>query len=131
VIPYVGGALTVASAGWDQWREDAENPDLTTTDRVGRAAGAGVWIGGATMTGAWVGATVGTMLFPGVGTGVGFAIGAGVGLAAGAAANAWTPVKHAFADAGQWTANQAVDIGHDIGSGLHSVTKHLPDLNPF
>ena len=154
MIPFVGGGIAVASAGWDQWREDASNPNLTTTDRVGRAAGVGVYVGGAAVAGA----AIGTMIFPGVGTVAGLAIGAGAGLVAGAVASSITPVKEFMADAGQWTANAAVDAYNwsgdrvedvrdwgsdridDIRGGLESAGESvddklpdidMPDLNPF
>jgi hypothetical protein len=149
-IPFVGGGIAIASAGWDQWREDASNPNLTTTDRVGRAAGVGVYVGGASVAGA----AIGTMIFPGVGTVAGLAIGAGAGLVAGAVASSITPVKEFVADAGQWTANAAVDAYNwsgdrvddvrdwggdrvdDIRGGLESagdwVSDRMPDIDlPF
>jgi hypothetical protein len=133
-LPYVGGALAIGGAGWDQWRDDAKNPDLSTTDRAGRAVGVGTYVGGASIAGA----TIGTMILPVGGTAAGLVVGAGVGLLAGAAASSWTPAKEFAADAGQWTANAAVDSYHwtgdridDIGDGLKSVSKHIPDLNPF
>jgi hypothetical protein len=136
-LPIIGGAAAIASAGWDQWREDSKNPNLSTTDRVGRAAGVGTYVGGASIAGA----AIGTALFPGVGTVAGLAIGAGAGLAAGAVASSITPVKEAMADAGQWTANAVVDAGKGIASGASWVKDHaphidlpdikVPDLNPF
>jgi hypothetical protein len=144
-LPIIGGALAMGSAGWDQWREDASNPNLTTTDRVGRAAGVGVYVGGASVAGA----AIGTAIFPGVGTVAGLAIGAGAGLVAGAVASSITPVKEAMADAGQWAANAAVDTYNwgadrvsDIGDGLSQgadwvrdklpdIDIDMPDLNPF
>jgi hypothetical protein len=123
-LPIVGGAAAIASAGWDQWREDAGNPNLTTTDRVGRAAGVGAYVGGASIAGA----AIGTALFPGVGTVAGLAIGAGAGLLAGAAASSIVPVKHAMAEAGQWTANAAVDTAKGIASGASWVKDHVPHV---
>lgn len=124
-LPIVGGAAAIASAGWDQWREDSSNPNLTTTDRVGRSAGVGVYVGGASIAGA----AIGTALFPGVGTVAGLAIGAGFGLAAGAAASSIVPVKHAMAEAGQWTANAAVDTAHGIADGANWVKDHAPHVS--
>jgi hypothetical protein len=129
-IPWVGGAVAVGSAGWDQWREDANNPNLTTTDRVGRAAGVGMYVGGSAVAGA----AIGTMLFPGVGTVAGLAIGATAGLVAGAVASSIEPLKNAAAAAGQWTANAAVDawtwsgdrIG-DIRGGIDAGKQWLDD----
>ena len=138
-LPYVGAAVNVASAGWDQWRQDASNPNLTTTDRVGRAAGVGVYVGGASVAGA----AIGTMIFPGVGTVAGLAIGATAGLVAGAVASSITPVKEFAADAGAAVANAAVDTVEwsgdrlqDLGEGISDLADKLPDidmpdLNPF
>jgi hypothetical protein len=137
-IPFVGGAIAIGSAGWDQYREDASNPNLTQTDRVGRAAGVGVYVGGASIAGA----AIGTAIFPGVGTGVGLVIGAGAGLAAGAVAASITPAKEFMADVGSTVANGAVDGYHTVvdtagdvkdklSDGLDSVKDHIPDLNPF
>jgi phage-related tail protein len=143
VVPVVGGVLAIGSAGWDQWRADASNPNLSTTDRVGRSAGVGVYVGGASIAGA----AIGTAIFPGVGTVAGLAIGAGAGLVAGAVASSITPVREAMADAGQWTANAAVDAYNwsgdrveDIGEGISDASDwvsdkmpdiDMPDLNPF
>lgn len=159
-IPVAGTVIGMGSAGWDQWRADSSNANLTTTDRVGRAAGVGVYVGGA----AAAGGAIGTMIFPGVGTLAGAGIGAAGGLLVGAAASAWEPGKHAAAWVGQhvangvvdgaqgvahgaeaayhWTdhqihagidlANQTADKLHDLGSGaVHTAGDVLDDLNPF
>lgn len=131
-VPFVGGAVSIGSAGWDQYREDASNPNLTQTDRVGRAAGVGVYVGGASIAGA----AIGTAIFPGVGTGVGLLIGAGAGLAAGAVAASIEPAKEFMADVGSTVANGVSDgyeatsdfVG-DVGDKLSDID--LPDLNPF
>jgi hypothetical protein len=126
VIPGVGGALVVGSAAWDQWREDAENPNLTTTDRVGRSVGVGAYVG----TAAIIGGELGMMIpIPIGGPLAGAAVGALVGLGMGAAANAVTPVKHFFADAGQTVANGAVDTYNGIKDGVKSITSHIPHIH--
>jgi hypothetical protein len=137
-VPVIGTLAGMASAGYDQWHDDAGNQNLTTTDRTGRAVGVGTYVGGAAAIGAAVGSVV-----PVGGTLVGAGVGAVVGLAAGAAASAWTPGKEAAAAAGQWTANAAVDTYHwtgdrvsDLADGVESLvdkipTPDLPDLNPF
>jgi hypothetical protein len=136
-IPFVGGAISVGSAGWDQWRDDASNPNLTTTDRVGRSVGVGTYVGGAAIAGATVGSIV-----PVGGTAVGLVVGAGVGLTVGAVATSITPVKNAAADAGQWTANAAVDSYNFVEGGvsdaagwaddrIDDIGDAIPDLNPF
>jgi hypothetical protein len=118
--PITGGVLAAASAGIDQWREDSGDPDLTTTDRVGRSVGVGAYVGGAAVAGA----AIGTFICPVGGTAVGAAAGAVGGLVFGAAASSITPAKHAAAAVGQWTANRVEDVGH----GVKSV---LDDINPF
>jgi uncharacterized protein YukE len=157
-----GGGVFLAglSGGIEQWHTDAGRTDLTTTDRVGRAAGVGTYMAGAAATGAVIGSVI-----PGAGTLAGAAIGAGVGLAMGAAANAWTPGKEWAANAGQDVANFAVDTydgatdlvntgldnadqfldsaGENIAQGVTDFASDLdkaadllpdvdlPDLNPF
>jgi uncharacterized protein YukE len=157
-----GGGVVLAgiSGGVEQWHNDAGRTDLTTTDRVGRAAGVGTYMAGAAATGAVIGSVI-----PGAGTLTGAAIGAGVGLAMGAAANAWTPGKEWAANAGQTVANAAVDTydgakdlvnsgidhadqfldsaGQNIADGVTGLASDLdkaadllpdvdmPDLNPF
>jgi hypothetical protein len=126
-MPVTGGLLAGASAGIDQWREDADNPNLTTTDRVGRSVGVGVYVGGATATGA----LIGTAIFPGPGTAAGAAAGAVTGLVVGAAASSFTPAKHAAAAVGQWTANAATDTAKSVAHAVTHPKQLLDDINPF
>ena len=155
-----GVVLAGISGGIEQWHNDAGRTDLTTTDRVGRAAGVGTYMGGAALAGAAIGSVV-----PGAGTVAGAVIGAGVGLAVGAAANAWQPGKEFAANAGQAVANGVVDTydgakdlvdsgldhadqfldsaGENIAEGVTDFASDLdkaadllpdvdmPDLNPF
>jgi len=122
-LPFAGAAIGIGSAGIDQYRSDANNPNLTQTDRVGRAVGVGTYVGGA----AAGGAAIGTFFFPGVGTLGGAAIGAGAGLLFGAAAASIDPLKELSADAGQAVANGVEDAGDWAGDQV----KKLPDLNPL
>jgi uncharacterized protein YukE len=116
-LPVFGTALGIGTAAWDQWRLDSRNPNLTTTDRVGRSAGVGIYVGGA----AAGGAALGTLIFPGVGTLAGAGIGAAGGLLVGAAAVAFEPGKELAAKAGQWTANAAVDTWNWSGDRLDDL----------
>lgn len=85
----VGGAI----AGWDQWKEDSEDKDLTTGERVDRTATkAGMVVAGQMMgaaggeaVGGAAGGLVGTVV-PGIGNAAGAAAGAYVGEMAGAVA---------------------------------------------
>jgi uncharacterized protein YukE len=113
-LPVVGTLAGMGSAAYDQWRQDLSNPNLSTTDRVGRAGGVGVYVGGA----AAAGAAIGTFFFPGVGTVAGAAIGAVSGAVAGAVAMSIDPLMNAAADAGQWTANAAVNTYNWAGDRI-------------
>ena len=53
-----GSILAGISGGIEQWRTDAGRTDLTTTDRVGRAAGVGTYMAGAAMAGAMIGSVI-------------------------------------------------------------------------
>lgn len=79
----VGNGLTVATAGHQQWQDDADDPRLSTADRVGRTAVRAGLEGGAALAGGFVGgqygAAIGTMILPGAGTAIGTVVGAGVG----------------------------------------------------
>jgi hypothetical protein len=124
-LPIVGTAAGMGSAAWDQWNADASNPSYTSTDRVGRAAGVGVYVGGA----AAGGAALGTMIFPGVGTLAGAGIGAAGGLIVGAAASAWEPGKELAADVGQGVANFAVDTYNTVDSGLQTAESAIESVD--
>jgi hypothetical protein len=100
-----GSILAGISGGVEQWHADAGRSDLTTTDRVGRAAGVGTYMASAAMAGAIAGSFI-----PVGGTLAGAVVGAGVGLVVGAVANSIEPAKEFAANAGQAIANGAVDL---------------------
>lgn len=85
----VGGAI----AGWDQWKEDSEDKDLSTGERVDRTATkAGLVVAGQMAGGAFgeaaggaAGGIIGSVV-PGVGNVAGASVGATVGELAGAVA---------------------------------------------
>lgn len=105
----VGNGLTVATAGHQQWQDDADDPRLSTADRVGRTAVRAGLEGGAALAGGFVGgqygAAIGTMILPGAGTAIGTVVGAGVG------AFVATEAGRAAVD----TAVEAVDDVIDLG----------------
>lgn len=86
-LGYAGAGVSGGLAALDRWQADADDPSLTTSDRVTRAsmvgvgAGAGAW--GGAMAGAQVGGAIGTALGGPVGTVVGGAVGGFVGGFAG------------------------------------------------
>jgi hypothetical protein len=81
-----GGVLVSGIAGLEQWEEDADDPALNTSERVGRAGTVAGLTGGSAWAGAWAGTQVGSALgsFGGpVGTVAGAAVGGLVGGVAG------------------------------------------------
>jgi hypothetical protein len=132
--------LTGLLAGADQYMEDSSDPDLTQTDKVGRAVGVGTATATGAVVGAEIGGTVGSII-PGAGTVVGGGVGAFVGGAAGAASVTVIPgIKSGAAWLGQQTANGVVDLGkgaaHAVSSGWddtagvrHTVAKVVEPWN--
>jgi hypothetical protein len=133
-----GHVLAFGAAGLDQWVRDGGRTDLTTTDRVGRTAGAATVVGGASVAGGMAGAAAGFAggakagaviggaigsVIPGAGTlagaGVGSAIGGVVGavgggiVGSGLAQAAAGEFQDAAADAGEYVANRVVDGFND------------------
>jgi hypothetical protein len=140
-----GSVLAGISGGFEQWHADSARTDLTTTDRVGRAAGVGTYMAGAALAGAAIGSVI-----PVGGTLAGAVVGAGVGLVVGSVANSIEPAKEFAANAGQVIANGVVDgyngaregvetglreadeflddTGERISEGISELGDHLPDL---
>jgi hypothetical protein len=124
LITHGGTVLTFGVSALDQVMEDRGRSDLSTTDRVGRAAGATAyvgtvsWAGGA--AGAWAGAEGGAMVggaigsvIPVVGTAAGGAIGGVVGAIGGGIVG--SGLAGAAADA---TKGVAVHIGQAAANGV-------------
>ena len=126
-----GVAVTAATAGWDQWQADADDPSLDTTERVTRATtkgattAAGAWAGAE--AGAWAGGAIGTAICPGVGTVIGGVVGGLVGGAIGGFAGSeigdviMDPVSDAVSATGDWIGDRAGDVGDfagDVGDAI-------------
>lgn len=126
-----GVVATVASAGWNQWQADADDPTLGDVEQGTRAAtmgattAAGAWAGA--QGGAWAGGAIGTAICPGVGTVVGGVVGGIVGGAAGGLAGSEVgqvvidPVGEAAQAAADWTGDRLSDVGEgldDVGDAL-------------
>ena len=138
-----GNVLAVGASGLDQWMEDSGRTDLTTTDRVGRTAGAATFVGGVSVAGGMAGAALGAKggavagaaigsVIPIVGTGAGAAVGGVIGaigggiVGSGLANAAANEVKGFAVDAGQTIANGAVDgfnAGVDIAEDTWEKTE--------
>ena len=103
-----GTVLTVGTSAFSQWQQDANDPSLSTAERVGRAGtagaitGAGAWAGAA--GGAQLGAMVGSFGGP-VGTVIGGAVGGLIGGAIGAGV-------------GDWVSDHVVEYGGEAVEGI-------------
>ncbi|RZS86937.1 hypothetical protein EV189_2355 [Motilibacter rhizosphaerae] len=124
-----GLVVTAATAGWDQWQKDADDPSLDTGERVDRTVtkagftAGGAWAGG--LAGGELGGAIGTAICPGVGTVVGGAVGGLIGGFAGSTAGAWV---------GDQLNDAADGIGHaavDLGKGAVDVAKDVGDAITF
>lgn len=118
VVKYGGVAVSFASAAYGQWSADADDPSLSTGERVGRATevgvttAAGAWAGAE--AGAWAGGAIGTAICPGVGTVVGGAVGGLVGGLAGS-------------EVGGWIGDQLKDVGGTVGDAVGDFAGHAWD----
>lgn len=86
VLNRAGGVLAGATAAFDQWGADSDDPTMSENERVARAGTVGVTTGvgayGGALMGAQAGAAIGSV-FPGPGTVIGGAVGGIVGGVAG------------------------------------------------
>jgi len=85
-----GVVVTFGLSAYDQWQTDADDPSLSTSEKVGRAGAVGATTAAGALAGAWagtqVGAAIGTACGGPVGTVVGGVIGGIIGGVAGSAA---------------------------------------------
>lgn len=102
-----GTAISFAGSAWDQWTHDSGRTDLSTGDKVQRAAYRGTVVGASSWAGGWAGAeagaaaggAIGTAVEPGGGTAVGAVLG-GVGGFVGGVAGGY---------GGNWLVDQTID----------------------
>ncbi|GAA1667844.1 hypothetical protein [Fodinicola feengrottensis] len=108
-----GNVLAVGTAALDQWSRDSGRTDLSTDEKVGRAATRGAIGGGGAIAGAIggaeAGAAIGTLVGGPVGTVVGGFVGGMVGGIIGGG------VGNAVAD------HVVAPVGHAIGKGLDAI----------
>ncbi len=112
----VGAVATGGIDAYTTWQEDKDNPNLTESEKVGRATGAGIGGGGGAIAGAWAGgeagAAIGTFVGGPVGTVVGGVVGAAIGGFVGSSAG-----EHV----GKWVGDlggKAVDAAKDLWHGV-------------
>jgi phage tail tape-measure protein len=136
----VGNALNVVIAGTDQYGEDADRKDLSTTDKVGRVAAASAYKGGVSIGGGLAGAEVGLgigaslgSIVPIGGTTVGGVVGAVIGGAIGSGLGEYLAdkTKRPFLNAGAEAANLAVDAAETAQDVVEGAGKVLNSISPF
>lgn len=127
-----GTVVTAASAGWNQWQADADDPSMGDVEQGTRAAtmgattAAGAWAGA--QGGAWAGGAIGTAICPGVGTVVGGVVGGIVGGAVGGFAGSEAgqaiidPVGDAAEAAADWTGDRLSDAGDALSDAGDALT---------
>lgn len=123
VVGKGSGVLTAATAAYDTWSEDADDPTLSTSERVGRST----VVAGTSAFGAWsgagTGAAIGTAIFPGVGTVVGGFVGGAIGGIAGSELGGMA--KDAIGDFTDATVGKVSDAAGKVGDGASEVGKGL------
>lgn len=122
-LKWGGVGLAGAGGGVNQWSQDANRTDLSTTDRVARAGTRGALTAG----GAWAGGALGGK----VGAGVGFAVGGPPGAAVGAIVGGvvggviGSGVANEVADHAVELADDAVDLAGDAIDGLGDAAESV------
>jgi gas vesicle protein len=120
-----GRALAVGFSAKHQWRADADDPNLSTADRVGRTAVRGVVEGGTAIaggiTGGQIGGSIGTMICPGIGTAVGGVVGGVAG------AFATTKLGKSTADAAVEAVDDVIDVAEDVGEAIGEAAGAVVD----
>ncbi len=129
VAKWGGVGLAGVGGGLNQWSQDADRTDLSTTDRVARAGTRGALTAG----GAWAGGALGGK----VGAGVGFAIGGPPGAAVGAIVGGivggviGSGVANEVADHAVELADDAVDLAGDAVDGVTDAAGAVGDFLGF
>jgi hypothetical protein len=120
-----GKVLAVGFSARHQWQADEDDPNLSTTDRVGRTAVRGALEGGSAIAGGIVGgeigASIGTMVCPGVGTAVGGIVGGTLG------AIATTKAGQATADAAVEAVDDVIDAAEEVGDAVGDAAGAVAD----
>jgi uncharacterized protein YukE len=122
-----GGAVSVGTAGLDQWMRDSGRTDLSTTERVGRATYRGAVAGGAAWGGAVagteMGGAIGTAICPGVGTVVGGVVGGVAGGVVGSGVGNWV-ADHTV----DWAGDRVQDVSDGVSSAVHTAGDVADDV---
>lgn len=122
-----GWVVTAASSAWGQWQKDADDPSLSTSERVSRTASTATITTAGAAAGAWaggeVGGAIGTAICPGVGTVIGGAVGGLVGGAVGSglAGKAADLVVDEAGELGETAVNAVGDAADAVGDAASDV----------
>ncbi|HEX6467578.1 MAG TPA: hypothetical protein VF069_00675, partial [Streptosporangiaceae bacterium] len=136
-----GLGVSIGTAGLDQWMRDSGRADLSTSERVGRAAdratvaGGSAWIGAT--VGSRIGGAIGTAIEPGAGTVVGGVVGGIVGGVAGSgvgnylADHSVDQVGHLAQDISDGVSSAAHGVVDAAGAAKGTVSHAIDKINPF
>lgn len=108
-----GVVVSFGVAAYDQWRTDADDPSLSTAERVGRSTAVGATTAAGGWAGAWAGAQVGGMIGTAVGGPVGTVVGGFVGGVIGGVIG--SGVGQAV---GGWIADGAGQVAEAVADGV-------------
>lgn len=116
-----GFVVSFGTAAFDQWQADADDPSLSTSAQVGRAATKGATTAAGGWAGAWAGAQVGGAVGTAIGGPVGTVVGGAVGGLVGGVVG--SGVGSAVGDAAVDVAGDTADaIGDAAGSAADALT---------
>lgn len=112
-----GAVLTVVTEGRSQWQADADDPRLSTADRVGRTATRATLGAAVAIEGAIIGAAVGSAI-PVVGTAAGAVVGAAVG------SFVVSELGRSSVDAAVEGADEVIDLAGAAASAVGDAASH-------
>ncbi|MGH3327871.1 MAG: hypothetical protein ACRDPT_08790 [Streptomycetales bacterium] len=125
ILGHTGTVVSFATAGVGQWISDSHNPNLETSERIGRAAMQSVTVGGGAWAGAAAGAAIGSVI-PGVGTVVGGVVGGIIGgMAGGELADA---INDGMVD---MAGDGAEAVGDALGGVADRAGEVIDDITPW
>lgn len=117
-------------SGYDQWQQDSQDPNMRTSEKVGRTATVGISVAGHTGIGAWggaaLGAAIGSAIAPGAGTVIGGFVGGVIGGVAGTAVG--QKIGDMAKDFGGKFARGAADTFDAASKGLADGAKAVGDF---
>ena len=127
-----GWVVTAGTSAWEQWQKDADDPSLSTTERVSRTVSTSAITTAGAAGGAWAGAQAGAAIgsiFPGPGTVIGGVVGGVIGGAIGSGL-AGKAADFVVDEAGE-LGEAVVDGVSDFAEGAGEVASDVGDAITF